>query len=238
MKPNDYWKRRRNGILLSSMQFAVLKDLYNAKQAGYDFVFLPNTHARTLNPMFELDWIFKSPGIDGVRYKITKRGEEVFHIFDRQPYRNDGLCPQCGQRPRETRKKGHKKGRLAPYCSVCKKEVENRRYHKNGRRLNPETLCSRCKQRPRHVYPSGNMITYCYECRADIRKEEKQRQAIRLLEQLQTDSPPLCIRCKSAPRYSTGKTVYDYCYTCYRETQNEWMRRHKLRAAKAFMKIT
>lgn len=86
MKPDGYWQRLRKGIPLTSIQFAVLKDLYAAKQAGRGFIALPMTHARTLRSMLQPGWIAEQSGADGLRYKITSRGEAVFHLFD-NPHR-------------------------------------------------------------------------------------------------------------------------------------------------------
>jgi hypothetical protein len=60
-----------------------------------------------------------------------------------------------------------------------------------------------------------------------MQRRQKKRMHKRLLAQLQTDNPPLCIQCKERPRHSINKVVYDYCYDCYSTYQREYNRRRK-----------
>lgn len=112
--------RRRHGLPeLPGGVRQLLAYLIQCKAAGYEWVPLtyPDVDPRTVRTAFERDWIFRSEGLDGTRYKITQRGEEHYQIYALRR-RNDQICPRCGTEPRYIRKSG----KLNEYCRACTNE--------------------------------------------------------------------------------------------------------------------
>lgn len=105
-------KREFKGMpRITALQFVILRDMKVAMDAGWPSVFL-TANPHTINLMLERGWIRKSVGIDGTRYLITWRGEDILRRASRprRRRRTDGICPKCGKRPRETGK---------VYCRPC-----------------------------------------------------------------------------------------------------------------------
>lgn len=220
-------QRRLTGYpVMSDQQLDVLRMLRDAAKADRPFIHLAGVHKRTLRALIEHDLIFESPGLDGVRYKITGRGVKTLAAYERPTRRSDGLCPRCGERPRRIRKRGKHKGEPGPYCVECERRIYHRNHALGLLHLNPETPCSRCKKRPRHVYPSGKMITYCYHCRSVLRKRERRRKMKRKLARIAAGELIKCLKCDQ-PVYHTDRTVYDYCHTHYRAYMTEYNDRRR-----------
>jgi hypothetical protein len=218
------WKRA-NLPGASERMLVVLRCLEQSKEQEFPFVFLEGVGKKTIRALIERDWIFESPGLDGVRYKITLNGSKALAAYSTSPYRSDGICPRCGLRPRHMAANGT----LQPYCIECKRQQGNRAYALKGNRLKPDGLCASCKEKPRHVYPSGYVIPYCKECRREMRKAEKRRRQARLLARIRAGEFVPCLRCKKACRHIAGSTVYDYCYDCYRHQQNSCAKKRALK---------
>lgn len=228
--PVGNWKARKraNLPLMTQRMMRVLQAMRAAKDADYPFVYLDNIHPRTVNALIRRGWIFQSEGkgLDRDRYCITQAGLKALKVYERPPERRwDRICPACGLRP----KKVYPSGRLYGYCDECERKSKRRAYQLFGRRLDPDGLCARCKRRKRHQYPSGYIIPYCKTCRREKRAEERQRKHERLLQRIRNGEVLLCYRCKTQPRYHNETAVYDYCYDCYREYQNEYHRKRRQR---------
>lgn len=216
-EPTDWTMRHRDGLPSCTYRMlAVLQTLRAAKQADCPFVLLPGIHKRTLNALTERDWIFESDAPDGTRYTITGRGLKALKVYSEpNRYRTDGLCKDCG-RPRKQAKSGY----TYIYCDECQKQHNNRAYRLKGNQLKPDGLCARCGKRQRHTYPSGHTIPYCKPCRDRMRKGERKRKQRRLLKRIQEGEHIPCLKCDQ-PRYVSGNTVQDYCYTHYRTQQRK-----------------
>lgn len=221
--PVLHWKqRRRSGIVMSHRQMEILQFLDQSKRSGFEFVKLPKIHIKTLNAMIDADWIFASPGHDGIRHKITARGLKALHIFEQPTRRFDDLCPSCCERP----KHHYKTGRKAGYCRECMSDLAKRRYKRAGYGIRQDRLCSRCHKFPVHVRASGRAITYCMHCKNVLGRREKKRMHKRNIQRIANGELLPCRRpgCNEQ-RYHTPNTVYDYCYVHYREYMNDYDRR-------------
>lgn len=218
---------RRGLPPMTDRQQQVLITLRDALRADVPFLSLPTISKRTITALMDRDWIFYSPGLDGVKYKITSRGLHALAVYEAPGTRHsDGLCPRCRLHPKQVLPTGFS----YPYCEECQRKRNRRTYALKGYQLNPETPCSRCKKRRRHQYPSGKVIAYCTHCRKVMRKREKKRKMKRLLEKIAAGQPPICLKCDQ-PRHHTARVVYDYCYEHYREYQRtyqkRWQRDHR-----------
>lgn len=225
-KPTEHWKARRRGGLpsMTKRMMLILQYLRDAQAAGFRFAELKHVRKRTINSLFERDWIFISPGLDGVRYAITGRGLKALKVYERPTRHFDGICPRCHERPRKVSADGV----LYPYCDTCNKRANNRQYALKGHQYKPDGVCARCKKNPRMIYESGFVIAYCESCRREMRKEERERKHARRLELARQGKPPSCmVKGCDHPIYYTEKTTYDYCHKHYREQQNNWNRRQK-----------
>lgn len=219
------WKQRRRAGLpvMSRHMMLVLQDMRAAKASGFPFVDLSGVHKRTINALVRFDWIFESPGLDGVRYKITLRGEKALKVYERPTYRYDGLCPRCGLRP----KKNWSSGKTCGYCDECLRKRDKRQYALKGHQFRPDSVCPMCKERPRLTYRNGKQHTYCAECRHARRAQERRRQHDLNLERIARGEVLLCRRCKAQPRYHTNKYVYDLCPDCQRAYMNAYNARRR-----------
>lgn len=92
----------------------------------------------------------------------------------------------------------------------------------SGKKHHADDMCSSCRKRPRHQYPS-RLHTYCLEC---IR--EKKRKTVRFKGHMH-DPNKLCSRCHERKRrVAASGEVYVYCETCQRAI---WRQRHQIRRA-------
>ena len=217
------WPQRRfKGYpLMTAIMLLVLRDLKVAKDADYPGVYL-TVHKATLNTLLERDWIYAVETPSGTRYTITSRGERAKKLYE-MPYesrRSDGMCPRCCERPRFR----WPNGKLAGYCKECQRSYGLANYHLGRPRIDPDRMCSRCHQRPLHICSTGRVKTYCTQCLKEVRREERQRRYQRWRKLIDAGDPPMCYQCKTRPVYYTDKVVYDQCYECYREYQNEYQR--------------
>lgn len=210
MKPATYWARERRGIAMSSRMFDALQILRAAKESEFPFIDLPGVYKSTIRALVERDWIFPSPGLDGIRYKITARGEKAMRIFE-EPLRSNPnkICPDCGIRPKHV----SSTGRLAAYCLECDRVLSRRKWQHKTPRFKSNT-CPRCQRRPRHQYPGGRIATYCKRCTRTTKRQNKRKNKQRKIEQAKRGEL-MCIECKNSPRHYTENSVYDYCWSCW-----------------------
>ena len=221
--PVANWKQRhRHGMCMSHKQMTILQFLEQSKRAGFEFAELPKIDPRTLRSMAEQDWIFASPGLDGIRYKITARGLKALHIFEQPTRRFDDMCPSCCEQPKHR----YSSGRKAGYCRECLRDLAKRQYKRKGYGIRQDRMCSRCGKFPVYVRPSGRAITYCLHCKNVMNRREKRRAHKRNIARIAAGEHIPCIRAGcNEPRYHSENTVYDYCYAHYREYMNDYYRR-------------
>ena len=214
------WQRRLQGYApMTAKQLAVLNCLAEAKAQDWPFIPLEGVHQATINALFDADLIYISPDCDGVRFKITERGERTRKAYLRPHRRNDKLCPTCGERERHVTRSG----RLDAYCLECGNKSKRWAYRFKRPQKNPDTSCSRCHKRARHVYASGRVCTYCLKCK-NIRNRRRKRQdrkrdvKLAAVGQVKLCARPGCTR----PRHVAPSGVLDWCREHYREWHNAY----------------
>lgn len=216
--------KRGNLPLMTIPMLEVMRRLRDAKAADWPFIYLDDVHSRTLRSLFTRDWIFSSPGHDGVRYTITRRGEDALRVYEKPPIRhNDGLCPDCRTRPKKKTKTGNSYG----YCDECQSRHSKRKYALFGHQFSPDSVCPTCKTRPRMKYRNGKEHTYCRECRHARRAQERRRQHDLDLERIRNGEVLLCRHCKEKPRAYTDRYVRDRCHECQRKYMDEYNRKRR-----------
>lgn len=215
-------KQRTGHETMTGPMQDVLRYLRDMKRQGCEFVELhyPLAHGATLKHLFERDWIFESPGLDGMRYKITGRGLQALSAYEHPVQRRDGICPGCGERERHV----SSSGRRISYCLECERE---RCRGKNRRaRLRPG-LCKKCKQQPKRQYSSGLYSDLCLDCDREHGRVKDRRERQRVYEAVASGAPvPVCVQCKARPRRVFANSVSDWCEVCGPKV----IRKYKLRA--------
>jgi hypothetical protein len=207
---------------MTALQFVTLGCLIEHKADGIPFVEL-DLDQRTIRFLIGQDWIVMSRGIDcKTMYAITGRGEKAYGVFAKPARRFDGICPDCGERPKAITKSGKSIG----YCRECKKARDN---SKQGMYPDRLRLCPTCGLRVVRRTSTGTLRSWCGPCEKKWRKKERRRRNRRLLARIRKGNPPLCYKCKERPRYVMSKWVSDYCYECNREYHNEYYRRRRSR---------
>jgi hypothetical protein len=210
---------------MTALQFLTLAYLIEHKSDGIPFVEL-DLDPRTIRFLTGQDWIVASRwGIDGkTLYQITGRGEKAHGVFAKPGRRFDGICPECGERPKAIGKNGYK----YPYCLPCEHQLKARRRQLFGDE-GKIRLCPDCGLRVVKRSSTGTFRSWCAPCEKKRRKEERRRRNQRYLALIKRGDPPMCRRCKEQPRHLVGEWVSDYCYQCYRDYQNEYNRRRESR---------
>lgn len=220
-------KRKVGDIQISYLQAQVLKFMSDAKKDGWPALPLDEVHGSTIKVLLREGWIISTDGQDGTRYHITFEGERAAKLGNLpvQPYRFDGICPRCCERPRAMRSTG----KLAPYCGECNRESGRRKYALGIDTAKPGRMCSRCKKRPVLTRSSGRTITYCRHCKNVLNRRAKKRWHKQKLERIRNGEVLLCTRpgCTN-PRHHTERTVSELCHDHYREWHNDY--RHRRRA--------
>lgn len=220
-------------MVMTRREFRVLQYLREAKRLDPEcpFAELPGVHKLTIRAIQNKGWLFISPGagLDVPKYYISEQGERALRIFEQPPRGFEGICPNCGLRPKHITASGRMEG----YCLECGNELGRRKYHHGVPKAKEGSLCPRCQKRPRHVHPGGKQITYCEHCNRVRKRQNKRKNKQRKLEQARRGEL-ICIRCKSKPRHYTEHSVYDYCVDCWRDYMREYndRRRPDSRAAK------
>lgn len=214
-------KQRGDLPSMSGQMRALLQYLREMDEQGFGFVELryPLAHGATINALIGRDWIFPSKGIDGTRYRITKRGIEALKVYEPVLNRRDGICPKCGVTERHI----NGNGRREAFCLECERA---RGRAKNAKaKMNIQRPCSRCHEQPCHQYAGGSYSTYCLDCENARGRERRRREMQALLEAIRNGAPvPMCQKCKVKPRRVSANCVANYCDECKRVEQ----RRYKL----------
>lgn len=215
--------RVRRGLpLITPMMLTVLQQLRDAKNADMPFIALQDAHGNTLRALIQRDWIFASPGLDGMRYKLTGRGEKALKVYEQPLKRHDGICPDCGKNPKHITRGGHAEG----YCLDCLRANAKRARALKLKVKRGDAPCSRCKKRPRHQHKNGTFNTYCDHCKRVMSRRWKRKTFKKKLERARRGEL-ICIRCKAAPRHYTEKSVYDYCVDCFHAYMREYNDRRR-----------
>lgn len=198
---------------LSETAMNVLIRLHNAAQDGAPFDPLADVHKHTLRFLQREDLIFASKGFDGLRFKLTGRGERTMKAYLRPPKRHDDICPTCGVNPKHVTAGGRKEG----YCKACGLAYKRGQVARH-RRIKPGRLCSTCGKRPVHRYAGGSYSTYCTECNRDHKRAQKRRKQARLRARIDAGDVPTCQRpgCTN-PIYYSHKWAYEVCTAHWRE---------------------
>jgi hypothetical protein len=209
--------RKDWGNCTAVMALAMIR-LRESAEAGYPFRALDEFNRRIPRSLVGRDWAVQSNGIDGsLKYKLTGRGEKALEVFSELRRRGDRMCPACGEREKHV----YGSGKSAGYCLPCVKRIDKERREKCGYQKKPG-ICPMCGEREKHITPSGRVRSYCKPCRAKRAKKYRKRKQKRLNWKLDIGLPLPCIRCGKNQRHRHGKTVYDYCYSCFREYMNDY----------------
>jgi len=204
----------RSDIHMTGPMSIVMNLLQAALLADYPFIELPkDTDHRTIKALIDRDWMVQSKGLDGVRYKITGRGQKAFVMCAGDFNRRDGICPMCCEQPRHVRASG----KLDAYCKQCLSVVARRKHERHGGRcVNPDRGCSRCGNHPLHQYSSGQYSTYCAACER-VRSRLKSRKAREtLMTAIRNGEPvPMCKHCHQQPRKVFANSVSSFCPECF-----------------------
>lgn len=202
--------------LITRHMMAVLMHLRDMEESDTPWVDLDGLRGTTITALIQRDWIVQSKGLDGIRYRITYRGLKEMKIYELpvKEYRYDGICPECGQRPR---------GKWG-YCQQCSREQGRREYALFGRRRSDDAICPQCRERPLHRCSTGRIKAYCTECLRVKRREYKRRKYDRLLARIKAGEHLPCPKC-GEPRHYTKNVVYDLCTGCYYEYQRQYRQR-------------
>lgn len=223
-------KGRKGEDVLTGPMRDVLHYLLDSKHAGYPFQALgyPEVRTRTLNSLFNRDWINWSDGIDGVvKYAITTRGEEKLAYYETMINRPDGVCPCCGVAERHVRSSGIQDA----YCIDCLHLRSAEKRARGGDLGNIHRPCSRCHKRSRHQYPNGRYSTYCKHCETVRRRRNARKERRSLLKRVQAGAPvPVCQICKQHPRKVFPNSISNYCESCIPIQMRKWKLKRALSA--------
>lgn len=217
-------RKRRDLPLITPAMMVVLLFLRDAEAADFPFVKLDSVHMGTLKALTARYWMFASDGLDGIRYRITETGKRALEIYVPTLRRYDGMCPDCGVRPKPLTKSG----RCAPYCSECQKVHTARKYAFKGKQVRPDSLCPRCEKRPRHVHPGGSIATYCTHCLPITKRRAKRRKRKQQLEFVKRGGFIKCrIKDCENPVHHTDASIYQECEMHRKEYMNAYNRKRR-----------
>ena len=224
MTTNQWVRTIKGWGVMSESMYAVLTRLIEAEDEGNPWVDLDDVFHTTRSALCRKDWAVESPGLDGVRYKVTGRGRKAYAVFSTptEMRRWDGICPRCGLRPKAVTANGHKLG----YCEACASEAKKRNYQLRGDgwHHDAERLCPDCGLRPVHVTANGHVHPYCRECKNRRSRQEHRLRNERKRQRIQAGEHIGCVTC-GAPVYYSENWVYDYCQEHYRQMQQKSRRR-------------
>lgn len=211
MKESKRAHPRLGVVHLTHQTLAVLERLYQAWKASqhsatayrYPFVDMRGTNYQTLLSLQNRDMIV-AHSIGGSTYALTRRGQMAYELFAEPRGRRDGICPQCGERPRAQRSNGT----LFAYCMECKAKNALANYHLRRRYYKTDKKCARCGKRPRRVSRGGLMYSLCEKCLRE--KHRRQRKA-----RIAKVKAGAVIRCSypgcTEPVKVVPSTVHQYC---------------------------
>lgn len=217
----------RGEIHMTGPMSVVLSLLQAALSDDKPFIELPpDTDKRTIKALINRDWIVQSGGLDGKRYKITGRGQKAFAACEGDFNRRDGMCPRCGEHPRNVRGSGKRDA----YCKACLSAVAAQKQVKYGRRVNPERGCSRCGNKPLLRYSTGMYSTYCVDCEQKRQRIKAEKRRLKELEIAHTgEGVPLCSHCHEKPVKVFANSISNYCADCIPIMTRRWKLRRVLR---------
>lgn len=94
----------------TALQLLVLQDLKTAQDGGYAGVDL-KVNSRCIKTLLNRCWIAAIQRPQGTLYSLTARGERALRVYSLPvaKHRTDGLCPACGERPKDD----------TGYCHPC-----------------------------------------------------------------------------------------------------------------------
>lgn len=221
-------RRQRDGLPAATGGVRrLLAYLFECKRSGFEWVPLgwPDVEGRTIKAALRHDWIFESAGPDGIRYKLTARGEDVHLRYQGIRNRRDHICPRCGERERHIRSGGKRDG----YCLECARAVSRAKNKRRRALPHKPRLCPKCGQADVHVYGSGKAANYCFSCEQARSKEKTARLRAAELERARRGEVRPCARCGERPRVVTANAVNHYCAEC-RTQYNRQNRARRLAA--------
>ncbi len=210
---------------LSEKQAIVLRILQSGVDAGFPFQAIA-VHKATINTLVRDDFVFRSAGIDGIKYKITSRGSNILKMYEMpvESRRYDGICPTCGIRKKHVYASGLKYG----YCQQCETVRRRRQAQMQDYRpkLVKDRICPRCKIRMCHIRQSGVLCSSCLKCRAEVVTERRPARIAQRLAAIASGDVPKCCKCDEDVYY-TERSVYDYCQKHLRIYMNDYNRRRR-----------
>lgn len=223
--PLIQWKARsRRGLpSITRRMFDVLVRLKQARDDDFPFIALEDVDPRTLRALCgePRGWVFESPGLDGLRYTITGAGEKALKVYTPAERRGDGICPDCGIRPKHVSKGGRKYG----YCQVCERKYKRNQVRlRGGKLLRSDHLCARCKKRPHVVNAKGKAIScYCRHCKNVLGRRAHKKARALLLERVRAgEFIPCSVKGCNEPRYVTANSVQEKCFKHHAEYQKAY----------------
>ena len=213
---------------ITHKMMAVLVHLRQALDDDAPFQYLNDFHMRTVNTLVERFFVFKSPGLDGIRYKITGRGKMALKLYESpvEDRRYDDVCPRCGNNPKHFYPNGRKYGYCLPCARIARRENNQLHGYRQARVFNE--VCPRCEKRKRHVSESGRIKSWCLHCRREDGKTKRPGRTAARLAAIADGDVPKCCKCDDGV-YSTERSVYDYCQKHLREYMNGYNRRRRQR---------
>lgn len=217
-------RQQRKGLPAASGGILrLLAYLFECKRSGSEWVPLgfPQVEAGTLKAALSKDWIFASEGLDGIRYKLTARGEDVHLGYQGIRNRRDQICPRCGERERHIRRSGQRDG----YCLECTRAVNRAKEARRRAKPHKPRTCPKCRQADVHVYSSGRAAGYCYVCERERNRENTRKQRAAELERAHQGEVAPCVHCGQRPRVVTANAVSHYCAEC----RTQYRRQHRAR---------
>lgn len=124
-----FTNRHRQGLpVMRPRMLRVMVYLDECARAGFPWAHLPADWKlqRTLKAMIRRDWIMRSDGHDGTRYKLLRAGKLALEAYQPVIWRKDcDICPRCCERPKHRAKSGRAWG----YCRECMNEYKNEWRH-------------------------------------------------------------------------------------------------------------
>jgi hypothetical protein len=102
------WSKRRGLPTITGAMLEVLIQLRIAHDLDEPYIDLDGVDQRTVQALLVRMWIGKR-GVKYVDYMITDAGLSALKIYEPQLKRKDGLCPECGVRPKHVTRSGAKR---------------------------------------------------------------------------------------------------------------------------------
>jgi hypothetical protein len=199
----------------------LLDDLRAHADAGRIWVPLKMRRAQERR-LFNEGVLFVSPNQHtGEReYKITQRGRDMLEVFAPRK-RYDGICPQCGERPRGD----------AAYCPDCARELNNeaaRRHRERRETVHTDKPCAICNRRPRAVSSYGIQQSVCSECATRRNREYRARRQAERRARVEAGEVLICTRCGKRPVTVSDRHVGEVCSVCGSKSASRSRRRQQL----------